>query len=1315
MRSGSPAAVPWWRVLLLSLLCTITLAKDGPTISVSKIDGYPRNINYFEDSDSIIWHNIDTGNVHWTKDAGVSWSRVGDVAEGKAVLLIMHPFDSKAAYILTAGKKHYMTGDRGESWTEFDSKATPSRYQAEVLTFHAGDPKRIIFNGMDCDEIFCDEAATYTTDGFKSVQGLRVDTAGCWWAKASKEFTTGEDDLDKSRIMCIIRDELSPRKQDQRLVISDDFFAKEKDDIQEFEPDLDMTKPVRGVNNVAVVKGYFLVATTSPRSDEMALYVTDNTKKWHRAMFPSADTHDHAHAITQGAYTVLESTSYSIQIDVMTSHPSRPMGVLFTSNSNGTFFTENIPYTNRNKKGLVDFENISGIQGVYLVNTVENGAKVEADGKSKSLVSKITFDDGRTFESLKAGDDTIHLHSVTELDNIGRVFSSTAPGLVMGNGNTGKSLGKAEDSDLFVSDDAGRSWKKALDGQHKYEFGDSGSILVAIKDSSKADIQTISYSLDHGEKWESVSFPDDLSIKPEFLTTVQDATSLKFLLVGSHKGEYHSIAIDFDGLHERQCAEGDMEDWHARADADGKSQCIMGHKQTYTRRKKTADCFIKSDFKEPTPKTEDCECSDADFECDYNFERDEDKTKCKQAGPFVIPDGSCKEGEKTFKGSSGWRLIPGNTCKRKDGAQKDDPVERECNDGNKDGGKDDGKDGNKGDGDDKTPSEPSDDKISHKQTDFETDLKDFQKFYLERAEASSSNDETVIMRPAEREGAGFKVGNKIWRSSDHGKKWDRILEGEEIKDIVPHTFFNDVVYFTTVNSNKVLYTIDRGHSFHTFDAPSQPDGAGAINFHPDRKDWILWVGETCEKVGGKESCYKKASISTDRGDDWKTLRNYVKECEFTGNSEYNTRPEQQIICLVHREESKESETTIVVSDDFFKDDKTVLESDFDAFITMSEYIVLAEKDKKTGIINPLVSIDGKHFEKTHFPHKFEEGHDNEYTALDSSTHALNLFVKTDDGADHEYGSIIKSNSNGTSFVLSAANVNCDAGPYADFEKVAGLEGFTVINVVTNPGKKEKTKKLQTKISRNDGAEWGYLAPPKKDVDGKSYPCSSSKGDASCALHIHGYTERDDKRKTFAAATAVGLMFGVGNVGPMLTNIKEADTFMTADGGITWRSVKKGHWTWQYGDQGSIIVLAQRATHDSKETTNMVAYSTDEGKTWKDYKFADDKVTVLDITTLSSGASRNFLLWCRSESGKLFSVNLDFTGLTDKTCNFDKDTGGSDYDLWSPKHPLQDDDCVFGHVAKYLRKKPDSSCYNNQDIKRLFKKENCKCSRRDYEW
>jgi hypothetical protein len=867
----------------------------------------------------------------------------------------------------------------------------------------------------------------------------------------------------------------------------------------------------------------------------------------------------------------------------------------------------------------------------------------------------------------------------------------------MGNGNTGKSLGKFVESNLYVSDNAGLTWKEALKGPHKYEFGDSGSILVAVKDSEKEDVDELNYSLDHGDNWESVKFPDDLKVKPDLLTTTQDSTSLKFILLGETKGVYHMIAIDFEGLKARKCGKDDMEDWHARVDADGEPTCIMGHKQTYRRRKKSADCFIKAEFEDPVPKLEDCECSDADFECDYNFRRDpEDNTVCEKVGPIARPEDACKKAEDTFKGTSGWRLIPGNTCKRGKGEQKDDPVDRDCSDTVS------------------PPATPGSGEVSQKKMDFKgAKLQDFQKIYLEKS--TYNEDETVIVRPAEQDGEDrILIDNLIWLSNDHGKTWERILEDEEIKGIYPHLYFKDMVFFTTKDT-KVIYSIDQGRSFHSFKTPTAPGDTFPLSFHPDKKDWLIWIGEACEKVGGKESCFPEASISKDRGDHWETLLRFAEKCEFTGHSAFKFRSANQIVCLAREEERKDAPLTVMSSDDFFDEDKSVFDGEVTNFATMSEFILLAGEDSKNGDLHAFASLDGKRFEQAHFPYNFHEGHESQYTVLDSSTHAVNLFVLTEGGEDRQFGSIVKSNSNGTSYVVSASNVNCNRRTLVDFEKVAGLEGVTLINIVSNSDKKDaKTKELQTKISHNDGSEWGFLPPPSKDVDGKSYGCSSDKGDDSCALHLHHYTERDDKRKTFAASAAVGLIFGVGNVGSTLGNIEEADTFLSTDGGITWKNVKKGHWTWQYGDQGSIIVLVQRATRKNPAKTKSVSYSLDQGETWKDYDFNDKEVTVLDITTVRTGMSRNFLVWCKADDGALFSVNLDFTGFADKPCKNSQDSN-SDYYGWSPSHPLQSDNCLFGHVATYLRKKPDRKCYNEENLLKSQSYTNCECSRRDYEW
>lgn len=101
----------------------------------------------------------------------------------------------------------------------------------------------------------------------------------------------------------------------------------------------------------------------------------------------------------------------------------------------------------------------------------------------------------------------------------------------------------------------------------------------------------------------------------------------------------------------------------------------------------------------------------------------------------------------------------------------------------------------------------------------------------------------------------------------------------------------------------------------------------------------------------------------------------------------------------------------------------------------------------------------------------------------------------------------------------------------------GIDGIAVINIVSNPSDAEVSgkKKLQTRISHNDGATWKPLTPPDRDSLDEEYDCRSTVSQAinvagirfklilqSCALQIHGYTERRDPKATYSSPSAVGV-------------------------------------------------------------------------------------------------------------------------------------------------------------------------------------------------
>ncbi|KAF1935104.1 vacuolar protein sorting/targeting protein 10 [Clathrospora elynae] len=1265
---------------LLALAASAAAKNEEPLVETTPFGNELVNLMYFDDSGIALVQELANGNIWRSHDAGKGWKQLKDL-HGLGIL--KNPYDNKVALVLSE-KTHWITYDQGETWASFKTELPPS--PQTPVGWHAQDNKKILINEIEnCFTAPCLGRTYYTTDGFKSEPKVLVDDRRmCQWAKASERFLAGED-RHNDRTLCITRGKYSDRSKDFRLVVSDTYFKDED------EPVMSSGRTVQGMANMAAVKGYIAVAAKADHSSELSLYVTQDTETWHHAQFGD-------HKIEEDAYTILESTNYSIQVDVMTSKYVT-MGNLYTSNFNGTYFTKNVEHTNRNDDGYVDFEKIANIQGVVLVNTVDNWKEFERSGQGKKIKSRISFDDGRSFEKLtvKDKDGELHLHSVTNLHNSGRVFSSPAPGIVMGVGNTGDYLGKYSDGDLYVSDDAGLTWELALEEAHKYEFGDEGSVLVAVFDEGETD--EIRYSLKHGRKdtWKKIKL--DYKIRARELTTLPDATSSKFMLYASKKkkggGREHVIIhLDFTDMQEK-CGEKDFELFSVRKDSNGEPSCVMGHKQLFRRRKWDAECSVSEVFKEPIPEYKPCECDElSDYECDFNFTptgEGKDK-KCVPADSLRLPKGACEGDAKTYKGSSGWRKIPGNQCTGK--TDKDNEVDRECDEAEK-------------------PA-PKSDKITSEITKFKGSSF-IEQYYLER-DAQGDNDkkndrdtdETVVMLTDER---------TAWITHDHGKKWKKAID-DEIVRIYPHTYENNYVYFLTA-SKKVYYSEDRGlhDSIHSFQAPVMPNKEmlQIMQFHPSQKGWIIWMGgKNCDKIGDKD-CHTVAYVSQKNGQDesWESLVPYVKKCSFVWRETGRKVKEEQVFCEQHTNEEMGAPLELISSDDWFKKQDVKFKSVV-RFATMSEFIVVAtEAEDKTLHLD--ASLDAETFAEAKFPPKFFDIHQTAYTVLDSSTHAVFLHVTVNPQRDQEYGSIIKSNSNGTSYVMSLNGVNRNTEGYVDFEKMQGLEGVAVANVVVNVDEVNKgsKKKKQSRITHNDGADWEALQAPEKDSDNKPYNCDVSNKD-KCGLHIHGYTERADPREMYSSPTAVGFMLAVGNVGSELSTFGEANTFMTTDAGITWKEVKKGIYAWEFGDQGSVIVIVRRG-----EDTDHLYYSLDNGNKWDLYKFSDHKIRVDAITTVPSDTSLNFLLWGK-DSKELVAVNIDFSGLPEfeKPCELhENDPTRGDYDLWSPQHPLQQDqpECLFGHVAQYHRKKRDARCKNAQRIDHMHDiARNCSCTRRDYE-
>lgn len=84
---------------------------------------------------------------------------------------------------------------------------------------------------------------------------------------------------------------------------------------------------------------------------------------------------------------------------------------------------------------------------------------------------------------------------------------------------------------------------------------------------------------------------------------------------------------------------------------------------------------------------------------------------------------------------------------------------------------------------------------------------------------------------------------------------------------------------------------------------------------------------------------------------------------------------------------------------------------------------------------------------------------------------------------------------------------------------------------------------------------------------------------------------------YSSVNAPGIIVATGNVGSHLTETYSLlNTYLSIDGGHTWKEILKGPHVFEIGDHGGIILAANAANK-----TNIIKYSWDEGNTWNDYK------------------------------------------------------------------------------------------------------------------
>ncbi|CAJ0872512.1 7336_t:CDS:10 [Entrophospora sp. SA101] len=1183
------------------------------------------------------------------------------VPSKKAAGLVEHPFSRTKAYILTLGNEHFRTDDRGKTWVRFTTETPPARL-AQVLSFHAERENYILFRGTRCKK---------WEYGFEtSPKLLATDTDSCLWAVSTKGFGAPE-----KAIFCkqyTGSNDAIRKFSDFKLVMFENFLESTPTPV-----DFDTGHDVSGVIGLAARQKFLIVAVKNPNTFDMAMYVTNDGKKWIKALFPLNA------GFKENAYTILESPTDHLVVDVL-SDESTTVGTLFSSNSDGNYFINRLNHTNRNKDGSVDFEKVQSVGGIFLVNVVGNYKDVNRDSFiAKQVKSMISFEDGSTWNFIKpperdfrgdkfhcdigenknwkTGDCSLHLHSFTSPHNYGYVYSSAAaPGVLMGVGNVGPYLLPYDQCDTFLSYDGGLTWSIARPGAHKYEIGDSGALLVIVDDEQPTD--HVLYSYNRGKTWQQLDL--GMKVHARMLTTDPESTTQKFILLGTFASDHQDggtarfrhfiFQLDFQNLFSRKCEMGngnDYEKWTARKLENG-PDCLMGHTSEYYRKKEDADCYVGRKYEDLTVEEKPCPCTDEDYECDFHFTLDPVSNTCVRSGPHYLKPDECRPGSasQTYEDSSGYRLIPGNTCDSSlpNAIKKDEAVVKSC---------------------DKSDAIYIPGEIYHKtiNQEFESSF-----FYFP--------DSTVIIAKT--------TTGQVLRSADEGLNWAPIDKLGKVTYMYPHDLDTKRAYFFT-EDDKLYWTKDLGETISQIEnLPIKPNKLGLqlLDFHPKEADWLLFVGGTdCPSP----NCHSEAHYSPDNGATWKLVETWVQKCLFGEDFKFNEIKKESIVCTSYKDKkstisqdklggkSTESNPLQLIKKDSPTSSSEVILSDVVEFFVFDEYMAVAVEVR--GQLFLYMSKDGEKFNQAKFPPNVRVDK-QAYTILQSTTGAVFLDSYKSIEAGSEYGTLFKSNGDGELFSLSLDNTNRNSLGNVDFEKVQGIEGIILANQVENTNElgTGSKKKIKTLISFNDGATWQRIRV-------ESPGCLDQ-----CYLNLHGRTTIHGVGNIFSAPSAIGLLMGVGNIGPSLLPYTECNTYLSRDGGSTWTEVRRGESLYEFGDQGTIMVIV-----DDEAPTTKILYSWNYGKTWSEYKFSNVPVRVSLLTTNSKSSSMKFILTghttpTSARQAQPVVVTIDFSQLEDRKCILAKD--GSDHDdfeLWWPTSGSNE--CILGLKTKYWRRKPDKKC------------------------
>ncbi|XP_065840333.1 VPS10 domain-containing receptor SorCS3-like [Oscarella lobularis] len=517
----------------------------------------------------------------------------------------------------------------------------------------------------------------------------------------------------------------------------------------------------------------------------------------------------------------------------------------------------------------------------------------------------------------------------------------------------------------------------------------------------------------------------------------------------------------------------------------------------------------------------------------------------------------------------------------------------------------------------------------------------------------------------------------LWRSTDYGDNF--VDDSAKVSNAVLDYYYingldNKMIIFTALTAQQIYVTQDEGDSYLQVNLTFHPN---LITYSPSDKNNVL----------GYDSIKNELHVSTDFGHTWTLIATNASNRYYWEN--IPGFPKDRIIferLLGSRSKIFEASPPYNTNIKQFQAHSTPSIS-FDQFsmVMTNEYLISQATDSH-GSGTMYTSYRRGPFIAARFPFR-KSRNEKDYLLVDGSEGQLFIAVNHRSNLT----SLYMSEQKGISFSLTVDDVltNSDqnweshhASVY--MYKLAGIRGTYFVN------QHKPDRSLTTIVTFDKGATWNPVSAPLTDLKGQDTNCVQP----ACSLQM-------SSRGIFSRSTAIGLVWAQGNVG---SNLKaSAGTFLSRDGGRTWRWVFQSYYQASFADQGAVMAAAR-----VYRFTKTIQHSCDEGTNWKTYD-VETEINVIGVLTEPGEKSLAISVFGFEHNYAEWKVcKLNFSNIIKTPCD------SSQYYKWAPSDERVGRRCLLGESRVYERRKAEACCYNGRDYDRPVNVSACGCAAEDFE-